>query len=288
MTVEIAPRTIRFKAEDGMELEGSIYQLSNPTTAVLISAGTGFLRSFYRHIASYLAHRGAIVLTYDYRGMGDSRPDNKTFLDIEYTDWGRMDTPAALNALADRSQTLPMTHLAHSVGGHFIGLMHNHEMITRHAFVSVGTGFFGGHHVRSIPVELYFWWILGPILLKKYGRIKTVGGWQGEELPPKLFKTWRRWSQRRSYFQSDLTSYMAPNHYNEISAPIRSWIFTDDPIATPSTGSDLLKVYPASKNSIMLRSPKDYGLRHLGHEGAFRKGRNNLWEEIWDWLETGI
>ncbi|MEO0329728.1 MAG: alpha/beta hydrolase [Pseudomonadota bacterium] len=137
-------------------MEGDVYRPQDPKISILISAGTGFPRQFYHTVASCLASRGAIVMTYDYRGIGGSNTDEFRFLDIDYPDWGRLDTPAALDSLIGDCAGIPVTHLAHSVGGHFIGLMPNHSQITRHAFVSVGTGYFAGHHLTNIPKELFF------------------------------------------------------------------------------------------------------------------------------------
>ena len=77
---------------------------------------------------------------------------------------------------------------------------------------------------------------------------------------------------------------MAPQHFDEVTAPICSWIFLDDPIATQSTGKDLLSCYPNAPTKINLRSPQDYGVTRIGHEGAFRKGREALWAEIFGWF----
>jgi len=41
--------------------------------AVLINSATAVPRKVYRGFAGYLAGRGCAVLTYDYRGTGDSR-----------------------------------------------------------------------------------------------------------------------------------------------------------------------------------------------------------------------
>ena len=73
MTEDITQTTIRFAATDGWKLEADIYTSPSPKIAVLISAGTGFPRQFYTGLAMYLARQGAVVLTYDYRGLGDQR-----------------------------------------------------------------------------------------------------------------------------------------------------------------------------------------------------------------------
>ena len=69
-----------------------------------------------------------------------------------------------------------------------------------------------------------------------------------------------------------------------MTAPIRSWVFTDDPIATPVTSPILLQVYPNAPRVVVVRSPADYSVARIGHEGAFRKGLEPLWDEMFDWL----
>ena len=43
-----------------------------PRAWLLINSAMGVRRRFYRHLAGHLAEQGIGVLTYDYRGMGDS------------------------------------------------------------------------------------------------------------------------------------------------------------------------------------------------------------------------
>ncbi|OIQ45441.1 MAG: alpha/beta hydrolase [Roseobacter sp. MedPE-SW] len=275
---------ITFSASDGVTLKGDLTRCDKPNLAVVISAGTGFPRQFYHAIAQYMAERGAIVLTYDYRGIAGSCHEDLAQSEIEYADWGRYDMVAAVEQLSQAAPGLRITHLAHSVGGHFIGVMSNHQTIDRHAFISVGTGYFGGHQLKNWPLELYFWWGLGTYSLLRWGYIKPVGGWQGEALPPRVFKTWRKWSRGRRYFQVDYDGLLKPQHYADVTAPIRSWVFSDDPIATPRAAQDLLDCYPNAAKSLQVRTPADIGVRRIGHEGAFRAGREALWAECWNWL----
>ncbi|WP_424985826.1 serine aminopeptidase domain-containing protein [Microbulbifer sp. S227A] len=275
---------VTFAARDGWRLMGDIYRSPDPRMGILISAGTGFPRGFYDAAARYWAARGAVVLTYDYRGIGGSAAADIARSGIDYPDWGHLDMPAALDRLGSAAPGLPLVHVAHSVGGHFLGLMPNHHMITRHAFLSVGTGYFGGHQLRNLPAEFYFWWGLGSYALARHRYIKPIGGWQGEPLPPNLFRTWRRWSHRRAYFRPDYDTLLAPQHYSAVTAPIRSWVFRDDPIATPRAAADLLACYPNAPSNIQQRSAADFGLRRIGHDGAFRKGREAVWNEVWGWL----
>lgn len=65
---------ISFPATDGYVLTGTLcLPRGTKRHAVLINSATAVPRKIYRGFASYLAHRGCAVLTYDYRGIGDSR-----------------------------------------------------------------------------------------------------------------------------------------------------------------------------------------------------------------------
>jgi two-component system OmpR family response regulator len=49
-------------------------------------------------------------------------------------------------------------------------------------------------------------------------------------------------------------------------------------------GADDYVVKPFSPREVVARAPADYGVARIGHEGAFRKGLEPLWDEMFDWL----
>lgn len=287
MGVRVEDRII--KASDGWPLEATLFRPTDARMAVLVSAGTGFPRGFYGRFARWMAERGAVVLTYDYRGIGGSRPDDLAAMQMDYPDWGRLDMPAALKALKVAAPGLPVFHVGHSVGGHFVGFMPNQSGFEKHAFVSVGTGWWGGHHRTYNPFELFFWLGLGPSEIRKHGYVPSGRLWRGTHLPRGVFETWRRWCLKPDYFLKELADgALDPQQFDKVIAPIRSWIFSDDPIATPGTGARLLTAYPAAPVEILSRRPHDYGVKRIGHEGAFRKGMEPLWEEILQWFDADL
>ncbi|SMP26516.1 alpha/beta hydrolase family protein [Shimia sagamensis] len=285
---DVASEEVRFQAEDGWELAGTVYRGAAPRVAVLISAGTGFPRRFYRHAAAYLAHRGAVVLTYDFRGIGESGAEDLAVSGIDYPDWGRLDMTAALGCLEQLAPGVPLTTLGHSIGGQFVGFTQNHHKVARHAFVAVGNGHWGVHKPRNVPLELFWWWGYGTYCLARYGFIPSGGLWGGEALPPDVFRTWRRWSARRSYLLPDLVSGRYPHHFDEPCSPISAWVMSDDPIATITACRDTLSHYSQAETHLQVRTPKHLGAGKIGHDGAFRKGHEVLWDELWDWLVDGL
>lgn len=190
-------------------------------------------------------------------------------------DWAK-DQSAALAFLNAEATNLPLNHIAHSVGGHFLGFVDKQHLINKNAFVSVGTGYFGGHHKSNLPASMYFWWLLGSFSLARWGYIKPVGGWKGAALPPDVFKTWRRWSHKKHYFRNELNKRLPAGHFEEVQSPIRSWIFTDDPIATPRSSKDVLVTYPNAPKETIFKKPSDFGVKRIGHEALLEKAGKNF------------
>ena len=102
--------------------------------AVLINSATAVPRKIYRGFAAYLARRGCAVLTYDYRGIGDSRqqamvgynqPKSLVGFKASMSDWAALDVTAAVRWMRERYNTLPLTYVGHSFGGQALGLLAN-------------------------------------------------------------------------------------------------------------------------------------------------------------------
>ena len=67
--------TVTFPARDGFRLSGDWFEPVGPSRAVAVIAGAmGVRRRFYRAFAAFLAENGIATLTFDYRGIGGSRP----------------------------------------------------------------------------------------------------------------------------------------------------------------------------------------------------------------------
>lgn len=69
-------RNLEIAAEDSFPLAASWFETKQPACAatVIISSATGVLRRYYRPFADYLTSLGFDAVTFDYRGIGASRP----------------------------------------------------------------------------------------------------------------------------------------------------------------------------------------------------------------------
>src|SRR3954451_16921715 len=109
---------ITVHAMDGHPLGATLYlPRAAKRHAVLINSATAVPRKIYRGFAGYLAGRGCAVLTYDYRGIGDSRqkspvgynqPKSLTGFKASMTEWAALDVTAAVAWMRERYKNLPL------------------------------------------------------------------------------------------------------------------------------------------------------------------------------------
>jgi len=285
MTELIRETEIRFDARDGYSLSGRAIMPDRPRGAVLISSGTGFPKGFYRRIALAGAERGYACLLYDYRGIAGSAPAQMRGFSADIVDWGRLDFPAALDRAAALAPDRPLFTLGHSVGGHLVGLADNAGRARAHAFVCCGSGHWGRHLAHYKPRALVFWFVYGPACLALKGYIPSGGIWGGTALPRDVFLQWRRWASLPGYLGDDLEA-IGTQYFSDLSAPIRSYLFSDDPIATKGAAQDILDIYAAAPSEIVQLTPEDVGLKQVDHAGAFRRGGEAFWPMPFDWFDT--
>ncbi|MEM8711136.1 MAG: alpha/beta fold hydrolase [Planctomycetota bacterium] len=266
----------------GVSLTTTVYRPDvSPSVAIVMSSGTGFGRSFYRRLAEFFCDKGAAVVTYDYRAIGDSSSP-ELLQETDIPDWGR-DLDAVLSWTRGAFSGSRVVHVGHSAGGHIVAFSKRAREIEKHLFVAVGSGTLWQHFVSRWPMEIYFWWILGPISLALRGHIAKIGGWTGTPLPAPAFRTWRRWSHRGRYYEKDVLEWNRQHSIGPVSE-IQSWVFTDDGICTPRTAQTILDCFPGALKSMEVVAPAEVGLERIGHEGVFRK-KSPVWDRMWASIE---
>ena len=287
-----APQPVNFSARDGRVLAGLLVPaaaLASGTArgALVVNGATGFPREFYLKFAGYCAARGYHALVYDYRGMGASAPAALAAESARMSDWGLLDMPAALEFLAARVAALPLFTLGHSIGGQLVGCMANQSRARAHVMIATSTGYWRRQRVPFRYRALLFWRIYGPLAIRRHGYVPRGRLWSGDSLPRGVFEQWRSWCLRAEHFGPDLAGEMRGSQFDAVRAPVLSWGFTDDQIATPAAVEALLKFYPHARIERRWTAPRELGARAIGHQGFFlERHRDSLWRGVLDWLDA--
>jgi predicted alpha/beta hydrolase len=282
-----AAQPLALEARDGRALAGWLLEAAAPRGALAINGATGFKREFYLKFAAYCALRGYHTVVYDYRGIGASALTPLPAECARMSEWGALDMPAALAALAQRYPQLPLATLGHSVGGQLIGCMPNQARACAHLMVAASTGYWRRQRAPFRYQALAFWKVYGPLMLRRHGYVPRGLVWSGESLPRGVFLQWRAWCLSAARFGAALDPEMSDAGFAAVRAPLLSWGFRDDPIATPAAVAALLESYTNAVIEQRWTAPAELGARTIGHHGFFaERHRDSLWCAALDWLDA--
>jgi predicted alpha/beta hydrolase len=280
---------VHLRASDGQVLAATHFVPAGPAKgSVVVASATGVPRRFYAPFASFLASRGHTVLTFDYRGVGESAPERLRGYEATMAQWGTQDLSAALAWMAERHPGLPQRLVGHSVGGQVLGLAppEQLERLSGVLLVASQGGYWGMWRGVGRAVMLFTWYALIPGMTALMGYLPMRRFGQGEDLPAGVAKQWARWGRHPGYFLADEEVRSAPG-YARLRAPLRSYALTDDAYAPLAGVQWLVSRYPNARSEVRSVSPAEAGVRKLGHFGFFRdKVRDSLWAEAAQWLEA--
>ncbi len=276
---------------DGLRLGGTLFRPTSPNDrAVTIQAATGVKQEYYGRFAAYLAERGFTVLTYDYRGIGRSRPraaDGVTPATLRgfaasMRDWAAVDAPAALDFLEQAAPGAKLIVLGHSFGGQAIGLLPRPERLAAALMVGSQSGYW-----RNWPPFGRSWmWIVTHVVLpvgpRLLGYFPSSRLGFGEDLPAGVAIEWARWCRHPQYLVGALGAQEA---YARFSVPLRAYAISDDGFAPPHAVKAMLALYPAAQKELRQIAPREVGAASIGHFGFFRERfRDTLWRDAAEWL----
>lgn len=271
-------------AGDGYKLAATVFApLAAPRAAALISSATAVPRKIYRGFASYLAERGLVALTYDYRGVGGSRPQTLKGFPVRMREWATLDVAAAVAHMRRAWPDLPLLYVGHSFGGQALGLIANNGEVSRAYFVSAQAAYW-----RQMPApESYRVYLMMNVLGRAAAHaVGYVPGWTGigEDLPKGVFLDWANWVMMPRYFFDDPTLAALAN-FPRYRGALRAVGMADDLWATPEMIDLLASGYTGTVAERATVVPRDIGADAIGHFGFFRAPhRDTLWRDAADWL----
>lgn len=275
-----------FYTEDQYLLRGQLYKESETTLGRIIVAGaTGVPQGFYRRFARFAAEQGFETMTFDYRGIGESKPETLKGFEMDLLDWGRLDLAAAVEYMS--KDDVPLFIVGHSYGGHAFGLLPNHNKVSGFYVFGTGAGWHGYMPRLEQLKVLTMWNLVLPLLTwwKGYCAWKILG--MGEDLPRNAFSQWRHWCGYRHYFFDDPQMAGIEMLYGAVKTPIVAANALDDLWAMPESRDAFVKHY---KNAPLQRIDLPPALLGgaIGHMGYFRQNASPLWQQSIDWFKTLI
>lgn len=282
-------------ATDGYQLGATLFlPRGTKRHAVLINSATATPRKIYKGFAGYLARRGCAVLTYDYRGTGDSRQKAmvgynqlKSLVGFKATmsDWAALDAAAAVAWMRERYKTLPLNYVGHSFGGQALGLLPNNTEVSRALFIAAQAGYW---KLMASPERYRVYAMLNFVGLPLTKMLGYAPGWAGlgADLPKGVFEQWVGWVMSERYLFTDPKLPGLSNFANYKGA-LRALCLSDDLWATRPAVGLLCSGFSSIEPEILTITPADAGAAKIGHFGFFRpEHRDTLWRGAAEWIQA--
>jgi predicted alpha/beta hydrolase len=279
---------LTFDAADGHPLAGTRHEpASPPIAAVLINGATGVPRRYYAAYARFLAQQGFAAMTYDYRGIGNSRFHAARPEQLTMRNWGELDAAAALDHLHARYPRLPLLAVGHSVGGQLLGLMPNNHKLAGAIGVAAQSGYWRLWPRALQPRMAALWYLLIPALVALRGEVPR--GVMGEALPAGVAREWARWCRHPDFIVDERGGALR-DHFESWRVPLRLYAIGDDARYAPQTAVERLASYfTRTKPELRVLQPRDLGVKSIGHFGFFRASMPRpVWQETADWLREHV
>lgn len=267
---------------DGVAISATFYGEERPPPqrrgAVLVASAMGVAQRYYTDFATWLAQQGYLVATFDYRGIGRSRPQRLRGFEADVLSWAKLDCAAMLDALGSRAGGVPLYWIGHSVGGQFVALVPGVERVARVVTVGAGSGYWRDNTAAFRSRALLLWHLIAPVSTAVCGyfpgkSLRLVG-----DLPAGVILQWRRWCLHPEYLLSE--GEAVRERFAAFNTPMAIFSFTDDEYMSARSIESLAGWCARAPKTARRFSPQDLSVPRIGHFGFFRSSfERSLWQE---------
>jgi len=246
---------------------------------LLINSATGVKQQVYFSFAQFFSEQGFTVITYDYRGIGLSKPKHMKGFKASMRIWGSEDYKTLTQYIKTEFSDYKKYCLGHSVGALILGMNEDSAMFDEFIFVGTQNAFVGHLKLRT-KIEAYLGFgIVQPLTTGLLGYFPAHWFGLGESLPKNCAYDWRtlilnKKSTNRLLEKIDDYSKNLTQNVFVIRAEDDVWLTEKGVLSL------LNDTYPNLKPSYRLVKTSESDKKEIGHINFFRSYNKKLWNII--------
>jgi predicted alpha/beta hydrolase len=298
VTETAAPSRFAVATADGYTINGFVWRHPGPGRSTgpvaIINPATSVRCRYYARFAEYLFAHGFDVITYDYRGIGESRPASLRGFDAGWIDWGHFDFEAVLQHVHRSFPGQPIHVVAHSIGGLVLGLAPSSHLIDRVFTMGAQFAWRGDYAPGPRLRMIAKWHVAMPLLTLPFGYFPGRKlGWL-EDTPKGVVRDWVRSRPRFEHTPRGRAAARYPSsqvlvqRFAAMTAPTLAVSVTDDAFGTVAAVERLLAYFTQSEKQHLRISPQSISTQSIGHFHFFHaRFQDQLWHIPLQWLLNG-
>lgn len=246
---------------------------------ILINSATGVKQQVYFSFAQFFAEQGFTVITYDYRGIGLSKPEKMRNFKASMRTWGSKDFKRLTELVIEKFPDYQKFCLGHSVGALIIGMNENSKVFERFIFVATQNAFIGNLKWKTKLEAFFGFGFAQPFFTELFGYFPAHWFGLGESLPKNCAYDWRTLILNR---KSTGKLLLKTNDYSkELNQKVLVLYAEDDVWLTDKGVKSLLNdVYPNLKPDYRFLQTSESEKGEIGHVNFFRSYNKKLWNII--------
>ena len=274
-------RIIRTK--DGREITAICYSSDEHATKVMIIApDAAVTQCHYKPLALLFRQLDYDVVTFDYRGIGNSGSSQLKAYSSGLHLWAVQDTDAVIRFVKTHYLNKEIIFIGHGISGEIVALSQASQYI--HKLVLINSAL-SCKRLWPFRDKVRIWW------LKLAARILTAtvgyfpGGHLGfkRDLPRGVVKEWINWCS----LPNGLFDAYPENNFRKLQIPIMAFSFSDDWLSPVKAVKELLNGFCDATITWHHLSPKELNVRKVGHKGFFDPTmKSSLWVMMDKWLNA--
>lgn len=246
---------------------------------LLINSATGVKQQLYFSFASYFSEKGFTVITYDYRGIGLSKPVRMKGFKASMRIWGSVDYKVLTDYIQLHFKEYKKYCLGHSVGALILGMNEGSLIFDEFVFVGTQNAFIGNLRYRTRIEALLGFGIVQPLTTGLLGYFPANWFGLGESLPKNCASDWRTLILNRKSTNRLLEK--TQSYARELKQRVLVIRAEDDGWLTEKGVKSLLEdTYPNLKPVYRFVETSESKQGEIGHVNFFRSYNKNLWDII--------
>jgi len=246
---------------------------------LLINSATGVKQQVYFSFAQFFAGNGFTIITYDYHGIGLSKPEKMKNCDASMRSWGTEDYKALTQYIIENYPDYKKYCLGHSVGALILGMNRDSEIFNEFIFVGTQNAFVGNLKWRTKVEATLGFGIAQPLFTEILGYFPSHWFGLGESLPKNCAYDWRTLILNPKSTNKLLEKTI--DYSKNLTQKVLVIQAEDDAWLTEKGVKSLLNdTYPNLKPNYRLVKTSESEKGEIGHVNFFRSYNKKLWNII--------
>lgn len=278
-------KSLKLITDDGFSIAATLFEPEvSSQKFLLINSATGVRQQVYYAFARYFAEQGFTVLTYDYRGVGLSKPDTLKGFKANMRQWGTLDFKAATTFMQKHYAQYSCFAIGHSVGGLIMGMNPDAVQFRRLVFFGAQKAYAAHLNFKIMMLGFMGFGVLQPVLSGLAGYFPAHWFGLGESLPAGAGRDWRTLIVHPQ--STNQLLHKLPEHYAALLTQDVLVIRAEDDswLTAKAVRKMMEETFPRMKPEYRLLKPEDSPQNQIGHINFFRSFNQNLWQQVLDYF----